>query len=164
MGHPFWIVSAEWLISHGVKSKSPFHTIAVSGWPFKAAMCINVLPSFVRSNTEALNLSGKWINQQYLFVLWTTSFRVGLSPARNSTVEVWPFSAARCMGVLNIRTSNVISYWAMPWHVTCPPYLLLKGWLWPGTEFWWCSHLPCCKQCANMSGPLPICSVLFIFI
>ena len=38
---------------------------------------------------------------------------MGLSPARNSTVEVWPFSAARCMGVLNIRTSNVISYWAM---------------------------------------------------
>ena len=106
MGHPFWIVSAEWLISHGVKSKSPFHTIAVSGWPFKAAMCINVLPSFVRSNTEALNLSGKWINQQYLFVLWTTSFRVGLSPARNSTVEVWPFSAARCMGVLSNITGN----------------------------------------------------------
>ena len=69
-------------------------------------MCINVLPSFVRSNTEALNLSGRWINQQYLFVLWTTSFRVGLSPARNSTVEVWPFSAARCMGVLSNITSN----------------------------------------------------------
>ena len=99
--------------SWAVIDKSLFHTIAVSGWPFKAAMCINVLPSFVRSNTEALNLSGRWINQQYLFVLWTTSFRVGLSPARNSTVEVWPFSAARCMGVLNIRTSNVISYWAM---------------------------------------------------
>ena len=49
------------LVNHSqiVKAESAFHTIAVSGWPFKAAMCINVLPSFVRSNTEALNLSGK---------------------------------------------------------------------------------------------------------
>ena len=41
-------------------------------------MCMRVLPSLVLSNTEARNLS-----------------------ARNSTVEVWPFSAARCMGVLS---------------------------------------------------------------
>ncbi len=58
--------------------KWPFfvNTIAVSGCPLRAAMCISVLPSLVRSKTEALNLS-----------------------ARNSTVAVWPRSAAKCSGV-----------------------------------------------------------------
>ena len=62
----------------GMSKGTPFlkRTIAVSGWPLSAAMCINVLPSLVRSNTDALNLS-----------------------AKNSTVAVWPRSAARCIGV-----------------------------------------------------------------
>ena len=46
-------------------------TMAVSGCSFKAAMCIRVDPSLDRSKTEALNLS-----------------------IRNSTIMVWPLSAA----------------------------------------------------------------------
>jgi hypothetical protein len=48
-------------VSGKILSKHPFvssrHTMAVSGCPLRAAMCIRVLPSFVRSNTEARNLS-----------------------------------------------------------------------------------------------------------
>ena len=67
----------------GINKGTPFlkRTIAVSGCPFKAAMCIKVLPSLVRSNTDALNLS-----------------------ARNSTVAVWPRSAAKCIGVRSINS------------------------------------------------------------
>ena len=66
----------------GIKRGTPFlkRIIAVSGWPLRAAMCINVLPSLVRSKTEALNLS-----------------------AKNSTIEVCPLSAARCMGVRSMK-------------------------------------------------------------
>ena len=72
----------------GIKRGTPFlkRIIAVSGWPLRAAMCINVLPSLVRSKTEALNLS-----------------------AKNSTIEVCPLSAARCMGVRSMKlTCNLI--------------------------------------------------------
>ena len=66
----------------GIKRGTPFlkRIIAVSGWPLRAAMCINVLPSLVRSKTDALNLS-----------------------AKNSTIEVCPLSAARCMGVRSMK-------------------------------------------------------------
>ena len=66
----------------GIKRGTPFlkRIIAVSGWPLRAAMCINVLPSLVRSKTDALNLS-----------------------AKNSTIEVCPLSAARCMGVRSMN-------------------------------------------------------------
>ena len=68
----------------GIKRGTPFlkRIIAVSGWPLRAAMCINVLPSLVRSKTDALNLS-----------------------AKNSTIEVCPLSAARCMGVRSIKST-----------------------------------------------------------
>ena len=66
----------------GIKRGTPFlkRIMAVSGWPLRAAMCINVLPSLVRSKTDALNLS-----------------------AKNSTIEVCPLSAARCMGVRSMK-------------------------------------------------------------
>ena len=74
-------------------------TMAVSGCPFKAAMCIKVLPSFVRSKTEALNLSAKF-NISIQFICLGRHVIDG-APAKNSTVDVCPFSAAKCIGVLH---------------------------------------------------------------